>query len=140
LFVVLISLLINLKQVPVLFYFIGADQISYILFCSRTRFQRYRVRRDSFSHFAFPVSFWAVPRVPGPVFMFCASVPVFNGIEGARFSFHVLRSRTHFRRYRGRRISFSASGLIFGGTEGIGSSFNVLHSRTRFRRYRGRQV
>jgi hypothetical protein len=73
-----------------------------------------------------------------------------------------LRSRTHFRRYRGRRLpflcltrpnSFSAvtrgSGpvlmfcspeLIFGGTEGVGSHFRVFHARTRFRRYRERRV
>jgi hypothetical protein len=37
--------------------------------------------------------------------------------------FHVLRTRTHFRRYRGCR-----------------SRFNFLRCRTHFRRYRGRQV
>jgi hypothetical protein len=76
--------------------------------------------------------------------------------------FHVLRSRTRFRRYRGRRVSFScfvlpdlflavprasgpvfmlcAPGLVFDGTEVVGSRFYVLRSRTCFSRYRGHQV
>jgi hypothetical protein len=58
--------------------------------------------------------------------MFCAPRPVFCDIEGGRSCFHVLRSRTHFRRYLGRRVQFScfvfpdlfsavptASGLVF---------------------------
>jgi hypothetical protein len=97
----------------------------------------------------------------GPVFMFCAPELVFGGTEGVGSCFHVLRSRTHFRRYRGRRVplpcfalpdSFSAvpraSGPVFkfcspehvfGGIEGVGSLFHVLLSRTRFRRYRWRR-
>jgi hypothetical protein len=76
--------------------------------------------------------------------------------------FHVLRSWTHFRRYRGRRVTisyfalpnsfsaiscasgpffiFCAPGLIFGGTEGVGSCFQVLRSRSRFRRFQERRV
>jgi hypothetical protein len=70
---------------------------------------------------------------------------------------HVLRSRTHFRRYRGRRVPLpyfahsdtfsvvlSASGLVFmfcdpqvvlGGSEGVGCRFHVLRSRTHFGLY-----
>jgi hypothetical protein len=94
--------------------------------------------------------------------MFCASGLVFGGSEGVGSRFHVLPSRTRFRRFPGRRVPFScfalpdsfsavprASGLVFkfcapglvlGSTEGVGSRFHVLHSRTRFPRYRGRRV
>jgi hypothetical protein len=73
-----------------------------------------------------------------------------------------LRSLTHFRRYRGRRVPFScfalrdsfstvaktsgtffmfcAPGLFFGGTEGIQSRFHVSRSRTCFWPYRERRV
>jgi hypothetical protein len=74
---------------------------------SRTRFWRFRGRRFLFSCFALPDSFSAVPRASGPVFMFCAPGLIFGGIEGIESRFHVLRSRTRFRRYRGRRLSFS---------------------------------
>jgi hypothetical protein len=101
-----------------------------------------------FSCFARPKSFSAVIRDSGPVFMFCSAEHVFGGTKGVRSRFHVLRSRTHFRRYRGRRFPFSCfarqdsfsevpkasgpvfiffvPGLIFGGTEGVGSRFHVL--------------
>jgi hypothetical protein len=146
---------------------------------SQTRFRRYHGCRVRFSCFALPDSFSAVPRASNLVFMFCvprlfsavprASAPVllfcapglvFGGTEGIGSRFHVLRSRTHFRRYRGRRVPFSsfvrqdsfsavprasgpvfmfcAPGLVFGGTKGFGSHFHVLHFRTCFRRYRGR--
>jgi hypothetical protein len=87
---------------------------------------------------------------------------IFGGTEGVRSLFHVIRARTHFWRYRGRRVSllcfalpdsFSAvpraSGLVFifctpelvfGNTEGIGSRFHVLCARTHFRGYRGRRL
>jgi hypothetical protein len=87
--------------------------------------------------------------------MFCASVLVFDGTEGVGSRFHVLHSRTHFRRCRVCQVPFScfavpssfsavlrvsgvifmfcASRLVFGGTEGVGSSFNVLRFRTHFR-------
>jgi hypothetical protein len=129
---------------------------------SRTCFRQYRGRRVPFSCFAFPESFSVVPRASGPFFLFCASRLVFGGTEGFGSRFHVLRSRTHFRRYRGLLIPFScfarpdsysavpsSSGLVFMfcsprlvfvGTEGVGSRFHVLRSRTSFRRYRGRQV
>jgi hypothetical protein len=62
---------------------------------------------DQFSCFALPDSLSAVPRVPDPVFMFCAIGSVFGHIEGVKFRFHVLRSRTRFRWYRRRRVQFS---------------------------------
>jgi hypothetical protein len=89
-----------------------------------------------------------------PVFMFCAHWHVFGGAEGVGSHFHVLRSRTRFRRYRGRRVPFSCFALpdsfsaiprasrlvfmlctpefIFGGTDGVRSCFLVLRSRARF--------
>jgi hypothetical protein len=129
---------------------------------ARTHFRLYRVRRVLFSCFALPDSFSAVPRASGPVSMFCVPRLVFCGTEGDGSRFHVLFSRTHFRRYRGRRVPFScfaspesysavlrvsgpvfmfcAPGLVFGDTEGVLSRFHVLRARTRFRRFRGRQI
>jgi hypothetical protein len=102
-----------------------------------------------------------VPRASSPIFMLSAPGRVFGGTEGVGSLFHVLRSRTHFRRYRGRRVRFShftlsdsfsailgalgpvflfcAPGLVFGGSEEVGSRFHVLLARTRFRRYRVRR-
>jgi hypothetical protein len=90
---------------------------------SRIRFRRYRGRWVSFSCFARPDSFSMVLRAMGAVFMFSAPGLIFDGIEGVGSRFHVLRSRTRFRRYRGRR-----------------SRFHVLRARTHFQRYRGRRV
>jgi hypothetical protein len=59
---------------------------------------QYRGRRVPFSCFARPKSFSAVPTMSGPAFMFCALGYVFGGMEGVGSRFHVLRSRTHFRR------------------------------------------
>jgi hypothetical protein len=70
---------------------------------ARSRFRWYRWRRVPFSYFALPDSFSAVPRASGPVFMFCAPGLVFSGTEGVGNRFQVLRARTHFRRYRGRK-------------------------------------
>jgi hypothetical protein len=103
-----------------------------------------------------------VPRASGPFFFFCTPGFVFGGTEVVRFSFHVLRSRTHFRRYRGRRVSFLCFALpdsflavprafgpvfmfcapehVFGGREVDGSRFHVLCARAHFRRDRGRSV
>jgi hypothetical protein len=134
------------------------------IFRSRTRFQRYRGRRASFhvlhslnhfrryggrrvpfSCFALPDQFWAAPRALSPIFMFCAPGLVFGGTEVAGSCFHILRSRSRFRRYRGRRVPFSrfafsssfssvpreyglafmfcAPGPVFGDTERPGSLF-----------------
>jgi hypothetical protein len=75
--------------------------------------------------------------------MFCAPELIFSGTEGVPSRFHVFRSRTCFRRYRGRRVPFFmfyAPGLVFGGTDGIWSRLNDLRARTHFQRYRGRRV
>jgi hypothetical protein len=133
------------------------------MFCApQTCFRRYRGRRVLFLCFELPDSFFAVPSASGPVFMFCAPELVFGVTEGVGILFHVLRSQTRFRRYRGYRVPFScfalqdsfsavrwasgpffifcAPGLIFGGTEGVPSRFHVFRSRSCFRRYRGRRV
>jgi hypothetical protein len=128
----------------------------HVLRC-RSQFRLYRGHQIEFSCFALPDSFSTVARVSGPVFMFCSPGLIFGGSEGVGSRFHVLRSRTHFRRYRGRRVQFScfalpdsfsavpwasgpvfmfcAPGLVFGCTVGVGSSFHVLRYRTYFRRY-----
>jgi hypothetical protein len=95
-----------------------------------------------FSYFALPNPFLAVPRASGPVFMFFAHGPVFGSTDGVESGFHILRSRTHFRRYRGVGFlfMFCAPGPVFGGTDASGFSFHVLLSRTRSRRYRRRRV
>jgi hypothetical protein len=101
------------------------------VFLSRTCFRRCRGCRVPFSCFALPHSFSAVPWTSGPVFIFCAPGLIFDGIEGVGFCFmfctsrlifggtesvgsrfHVLRVRTHFRRYQGRRVSFSCFALV----------------------------
>jgi hypothetical protein len=74
--------------------------------CSRTHFQRYRGCRVPFSCFALSNLFLTVPRVSGPVFMFCTPRLVLGGTEGVGSCFHVLLSRTHFWRYRGRGVLF----------------------------------
>jgi hypothetical protein len=129
---------------------------------SRTHFRRYRGCRVPFSCFARPDSFLAVLRASAPVFMVYAPEIVLGGTEGVGFRFHVLRSRTSFRRNRGRRVLFScfarmdsfstvprasgpvfmfcAPGLFLGGTEGVGSRFHVFRARTHFRRNRGRRL
>jgi hypothetical protein len=129
---------------------------------SRTHFRRFRGRRVPFSCFALPDSFSTVPTGSGPIFMFCAAGLIFGGTAGVGSRFDVLRARTRFRRYRGRRDPFScfalpysfsavprasgpffmfcAHGLIFGGTAGVGSLFQVLRFRTRFRPNRGCRI
>jgi hypothetical protein len=126
---------------------------------SRTHFHRGRGRRVPFSCFARPDSFSVVPRVSGPVILFCALSLIFDCTEGVGSRFHVLSARTRFRRYRGRPVPFScfarpdsfsavprascpvfmfcAPGLVFGGAECL---FHVLRTRTSFRRYRRRRV
>jgi hypothetical protein len=81
--------------------------------CSRTRFRWCRVRRLPFSCFARPDSFSAVLRASDPVFMFSALGHVFGGAEGVVSRFQFLRSWTHFRQYRGRRVPFSCFALLY---------------------------
>jgi hypothetical protein len=103
----------------------------------RTRFRRYRRRRVPFSCFTLADSFSAVLRASGFVFMICAPELIFEVTEGVGSRFNVLRARTRFWQYRGRRVPvfmFYAPGLILGCTEGVGSRFHVLRSRTRILR------
>jgi hypothetical protein len=126
---------------------------------SRTHFRWCRGRPVPFSPFALPDSFSAVAGAWGPVFLFYALGLVFRDTEGVPSRFHVFRSGTCFRRYRGRRVPFSCFALpdsfsvvsrasgpvfmfcepvhVFDGTEGFESLFHVFGSRTYFRRYRG---
>jgi hypothetical protein len=83
----------------------------YLVLRARTCFCRYRARRVPFSWLARPDSFSAVPMASGPVFMFYAPGIVFGGAECVGSRFRVLRARTHFRRYRGRRVLFSCFAL-----------------------------
>jgi hypothetical protein len=129
-----------------------------------SRFRRYRESRVPFSRFVRPESLSAAPRASTPVFMFCvpdsflavrrASAPVFmfcapglicSGTERVGCHYQVLRSRIHFRRYRGCRISFScfARPDSFRWYRGRRVPFSCLAfpdsfsavSRTHFRRY-----
>jgi hypothetical protein len=104
---------------------------------SRTHFRRYRGRRVSFSCFARPDSFSAVPRALGPFFMICAPRLIFGGNEGVGSHFLVFSRSDSFSavlRATGPVFMFCAPGPVFGGTEGVRSRFHVLHSRTRFQR------
>jgi hypothetical protein len=145
-------------------FFGGIEGVGFLfhVLCYRTHFRRFRGRSIPFSFFARPDSFSAVRRASGPVLVFCAPGLFFGGTEGVGSHFHVLRSRTYFRRYRGRRVPFScftlidsfsavpraydpvfmfcAPGLVFGDIEGVRSCFYTLHARTGFHRYRGRRV
>jgi hypothetical protein len=148
---------------PVLI-FGGSEGVGSCFHALRTRklFQRYGGRWVLFSYFTLPNSFSAFPRASGPFFTFCAPELIFSGTDGIGSCFHVLRSRTCFRRCGGRRVSFScfactflistvtrasgpifmfcAPGHVFGGIGALGPVFMFLHSRTRFRRFRGRQI
>jgi hypothetical protein len=87
----------------------GTEGVGYrfhVLLC-RTRFWRYRGHAIPFSCFPLPDMFLWVPRASGPFFTFCAPGLIFGGTEGVGSSLHVLRARTHFRRYRGRWVPFS---------------------------------
>jgi hypothetical protein len=129
---------------------------------ARTHFGWYGGRWVPFSCFARPDTFWAVPRTSGLVFMFGAPRLIFSCTEGVVSRYHVLRARTRFRRYRGRRVPISCfarrdsffavprasgpvfmfclPGLVLGGTEGVGSHFHVLRARTRSGRCRQCQI
>jgi hypothetical protein len=127
----------------------------FLVLHARTHFRRNRGLQITFSCFAHPDSFSAVPRASGPIFKFCSPVLVFGGTEGVGSRLHVLSARTRFRRNRGRWrpnsfstalgasgtiFMFSAPRVIFGGTEGVGPRFHVLRARTYYRRNRGRRV
>jgi hypothetical protein len=69
-------------------------------------FGRNRGHGVQFSCFTPPNSFLALPRASGLIFMFFALGLNFGSTEGVGSRFHVFRSRTHFRRYRGRWVPF----------------------------------
>jgi hypothetical protein len=139
----------------------GAEGVGFHfhVLCSRTRFRRYCGRRLPFSCFALPNLFSTILTASGPIFMFCASRHIFGSAEGVGSHFHLLCSRTRFRRYCGRRLPFSCFALpnlfstiltasgpififcaprhIFGNAEGVGSHFHVLRARNSFQLYRG---
>jgi hypothetical protein len=112
------------------------------VFRSWSFFRSYRGRQVPFSCFALPDSLSVVPRAPLPVFMFSALGHVLGGTEGVGSLFHVLRSRTRFRRNVGVGSDFHVlrSRTSFRWYRGVGSRFHVLRSRTHFRWYRGRRV
>jgi hypothetical protein len=87
--------------------------------------------------------------------MFCAPRPIFGGTESIGSRFHALCSRTHFERYRERRVQFSCfafpdlfwvaprdgGGPIFlffaprpvlDSTKDVGSRFHAMRFWTRF--------
>jgi hypothetical protein len=112
-----------------------SDGSHFHVLCSRTHFRLYRGHWVPFSWFALPSSFSTVPSASDHALMFCAPELVFGYTEGVGSSFHILRSRTHFRRYRGRRVLFSCFGLL--------NPFRAesrVEPRTHFRRYQGRRV
>jgi hypothetical protein len=81
--------------------------------CSHTYLGRDRGRRVPFSCFVLHDSFSTVLRTLGPVCMFCAPGLVFDDTEDAGSRYHVLRSLTHFRRYRGCPVSFACFALPY---------------------------
>jgi hypothetical protein len=84
----------------------SASALVFQILRSRTSFRWYGGCRVLFSCFARPDSFSAVPRASVLVFMFCPPKHVFDGTDGVGSRFHVLRSRSRFRRYRGRWFPF----------------------------------
>jgi hypothetical protein len=127
-----------------------------------TRFRMFRGRRVPFSSFVSLDSFSSVLRASGLDSMFCAHGLIFGDTDCVESRFHVLRYRTRFRRFRGRRVPFScfaspdsfstvrrapglvfmfcAPGLVSDGAECVGSRFHVLRVQSRFRWFRGRRV
>jgi hypothetical protein len=132
----------------------GADCVMsrFHIFRARTFFWGYRRRRVPL--FCAPEIIFGGTDSVGSLFMFCDPGFIFDGTEGVGSRFHVLRSKTHFRRYRGRRFPFSyfalpvsfsvepwasrpvfmfcAPRLVFGGTEGVGTRFHVFRAPNSF--------
>jgi hypothetical protein len=141
------------------FYQYRVCRVLFSCFTRPNTFSTDRGRQLPFSCFARPDSFLAVPRASGPVFIFARPNSFSTNL---RATGPVLRARTRFWRYRGRRVPFSCFALlesfsavprascpvfiffttvlIFGGTVGVSSRFHVLRARTCFRLYRGCQV
>jgi hypothetical protein len=110
---------------------------------SRTCFLWCGGRRFPFSCFTLPDTFSALPRAPGPVFMFCTPGLIFGGPEGVGSRFHVFSLPYSFsavRRASGLDFFFCTLGLVFGDAERVGSRFHVSRAQIRSRWYRGRRV
>jgi hypothetical protein len=109
---------------------------------SRTHFGRYIGRQVPFSSFALSDSFEVVPRVSYPVFKFCAPRHVFDGTEGVGSHFYVLRSRSLFVPYRGRRVIFSCLALLdfFSAVPRASGPIFMFALPNLFWAYRGRRV
>jgi hypothetical protein len=129
------------------FIFDGSDGVGsrFHVLRAQIHFQRYGGQRFQFSYFTRPDLFSAVPSASGPVVRCSPPGHVLGGAETVGSRFHILRSWTLFRRYRGRRVLFSyfarqesfsaeprasaavimicAPELIFGGTEAVGLVF-----------------
>jgi hypothetical protein len=96
--------------------------------------------RSRFHVLALSDSFSTELRASGPFYLFCAPGLIFGGLEGVPSRFHVFRSRTCFRRYRGRRDPFSRFAFRDTFSAVPRASGSILRSQTHFRRYRGRRV
>jgi hypothetical protein len=109
---------------------------------SLTHFRRYRGRRVLFSCFAFLNLFWAEPRAPGPVFMFCAPGRIWGGTEGVGpvFISALSDSFSILPRVSGPVFMYCTFGFVLGGIYGVVFYFHVLRSRTCSRRYSRRRV
>jgi hypothetical protein len=109
---------------------------------SGTHFRWYRRRRDPFSDFALPDSFWAVPTATGPIFMLCAPGLILFGTRGVVPVFLFCAPELIFdvTEEVGSRFQVCAPELVLRGTEGVGSRFHVLRYWTHFRWYRRRRV
>jgi hypothetical protein len=91
------------------FWRYGVRRLPFTCFSRPDSIRRYRGRHVPFSCFARSETFSAVARASGPVFMFCAPGHIFDGTDGVGSRFHVLSSRSRFRRCRVCRVSFSCS-------------------------------
>jgi hypothetical protein len=122
---------------PTHFWRYRGCQVPFSCFRAQTYLRRYRGHRVPFSCFALPGTFSAVRRASVLIFMFCAPGLIFGGTEGVRSSFHILRSRARFRRYRGHWVPFSYFALpeSFSAVPRASSLvFHVLCCWTCFRR------
>jgi hypothetical protein len=75
--------------------------------------------------------------------MFCAPGLIFGGTEGIASRFHLLRARTRFRRYRGRRVPlscFTRPDSFSAVQRASGPVFRFFAPGLIFSRYRGRRV
>jgi hypothetical protein len=70
----------------------------------------------------------AIPRARGPIIIFTLPGLVFGDIEGAGSSFHVLCSRTHFRRYRKGQAQFSYFVLPFSMVLRVSSPVSMFYT------------